>query len=33
MSPDFPYAISAPVEEVPAVRVAEGWEAYDCAER
>jgi len=32
MSPDFLYAISSPVEEVPAVRVAEGRAAYDCAE-
>ena len=33
MSPDFLYAISSSVEEVPAVRVAEGRAAYDCAER
>jgi hypothetical protein len=31
MSPDFLYAISTPVEDAPAVRVAEGSAPYGCA--
>ena len=32
MSPDFLYAISSPVVDEPAVRVAEGQAGYGCAE-